>query len=224
MENKNIKLSLQNRMIAVQLKQARLQNAKSIQDCASILNINESDYENFESGLISPSLPELEVLSFVFDRPIQLFFESDLSSDSGISPEKIKMVVELRTKIIATKMMVLRNEKEMSINDVSSNTGILVSDLQDYETCEKKIPYVEFDALCKLYGLKTLDFVSQDNLIGQINSEKEEFNNYLKLPEDLRSFVSKPINQLYLELAKKLSDTDVEKLRSLAENLLEITF
>ena len=39
----------------------------------------------------------------------------------------------------------------------------------------------------------------------------------------MQQFVSKPVNQPYLELAQRLSEMSVERLRSVAEGLLEIT-
>ena len=42
------------------------------------------------------------------------------------------------------------------------------------------------------------------------------------LPDELREFVANPINQPYLILARRLSEIDARKLRSIAEDLLEI--
>ena len=223
MENKNLKISLQSRMIAVQLKQARQRVGKPIEECAAFLSISSHEYENYENGILSPSLPELEAISYFLDKPLKLFLETKLTDEATISPEKVKTVVKIRTKIIATTLLSMRKENQLSIEEVVDKTGIPSEELIDYESGEKKIPYVQFDILCKLYGLKPFDFISQDNLIGELNSQKEAFKNFMALPEELRAFISKPINQPYLELAKKLSATDVAKLRSLAENLLEIT-
>ncbi len=44
-----------------------------------------------------------------------------------------------------------------------------------------------------------------------------------RLPPDLQEFISKPVNRPYLELAQRLSEMSVEKLRAVAEGLLEIT-
>ncbi len=223
MENKNLKISLQSRMIAVQLKQARQRIGKSIDECAAFLSISPQAYEKYENGILSPSLPELEAISYFLDKPLKLFLDTKLTVQATISPDKVKNVVSIRTKIIATTLLSIRKEKGLSPEEVAEKTGIPVENLLAYESGEQKIPYVEFDFLCKQYDLKPLDFISQDNLIGELNSQKEAFKNFMALPEELRAFISKPINQPYLELAKKLSATDVEKLRSLAENLLEIT-
>jgi len=40
---------------------------------------------------------------------------------------------------------------------------------------------------------------------------------------DLQEFILKPVNQPYLELAQKLSQMSVDKMRDVAEGLLDIT-
>jgi hypothetical protein len=47
---------------------------------------------------------------------------------------------------------------------------------------------------------------------------------FQNLPADIQLFVSKPVNRPYIDLAIRLSGMSVEKLRSLAEVLLEITY
>jgi hypothetical protein len=40
----------------------------------------------------------------------------------------------------------------------------------------------------------------------------------------MRDFVAEPINGAYLETAMHLSEMDAQRLRTIAESLLEITF
>jgi len=54
-------------------------------------------------------------------------------------------------------------------------------------------------------------------------TSEEAIQNFLELPEELREFASKPVNRPYLELAMKLSSMSKDKLRSVAEDLLDIT-
>jgi hypothetical protein len=39
----------------------------------------------------------------------------------------------------------------------------------------------------------------------------------------MRQFILRPINRSYLELAMELSDMEVDKLRTIAESILDIT-
>jgi len=43
------------------------------------------------------------------------------------------------------------------------------------------------------------------------------------MPLELQEFILKPVNQPYLELAQKLSQMSVDKMRDVAEGLLDIT-
>ena len=65
-------------------------------------------------------------------------------------------------------------------------------------------------------------FVDEDLLS---NSEKEQQLLELidQLPDDVREFVLKPANVLYLRLAMLLSDLSTETLRQLGEGFLDIT-
>ena len=46
---------------------------------------------------------------------------------------------------------------------------------------------------------------------------------FTDLPLEMQAFISKPINMPYLELAQRLSEMSVDRLRGVAEGLLEIT-
>ena len=52
---------------------------------------------------------------------------------------------------------------------------------------------------------------------------EETVHNFLEMPMELREFVALPVNRPYLELAMKLSNMSTDKLRSVAEDLLDIT-
>jgi hypothetical protein len=54
-------------------------------------------------------------------------------------------------------------------------------------------------------------------------SQQESIQRFLELPPDMQNFIAQPINRPYLELAQRLSEMEVNKLRGIAEGLLEIT-
>jgi hypothetical protein len=66
--------------------------------------------------------------------------------------------------------------------------------------------------------------MDQTGTIGTWKAQQQAFSKFKELPNELQDFVCKPVNRPYLELAMRLSDLSVEKLRSVAEGLLEITF
>jgi hypothetical protein len=54
-------------------------------------------------------------------------------------------------------------------------------------------------------------------------NDQGAINEFLQLPNELRAFVCMPVNRPYLELARNLSQLSTDKLRSVAEGLLDIT-
>ena len=50
------------------IRKARLQEAHSVAECAAVLSKSAAEYELLESGEVSPSLPELEVLALDLAR------------------------------------------------------------------------------------------------------------------------------------------------------------
>lgn len=52
---------------------------------------------------------------------------------------------------------------------------------------------------------------------------QEDFKRLAEMPEDMRRFVTKPVNQAYLELAMKLSRMSAQEMRDIAEAILNIT-
>jgi len=59
--------------------------------------------------------------------------------------------------------------------------------------------------------------------VGRWVNQQQMVKDFLLLPPEIQAFVSKPVNRPYLELAQRLGDLSVDKLRSVAEVLLEIT-
>jgi hypothetical protein len=67
-------------------------------------------------------------------------------------------------------------------------------------------------------------FYDQHGPIGKWREQKGNVHKFLDLPPDMQQFVSKPVNRPYVELAMRLSELSTEKLRAVAEVLLEITY
>jgi len=59
--------------------------------------------------------------------------------------------------------------------------------------------------------------------VGKWITQQAVVREVLELPPDLQAFVCLPVNRPYIELARRLSEMSVEKLRAVAEGLLEIT-
>jgi hypothetical protein len=68
------------------------------------------------------------------------------------------------------------------------------------------------------------DLFVQSGKVGKWRRQQEMMDQFVTLPEEIQSFVTQPVNRPYVELAMKLSNLPADKLRSVAEGLLEITY
>ena len=112
----------------------------------------------------------------------------------------------------------------VSIRNLADQTGISGARIKAYELGERPMPLPELEALVKALGGRVESFFDRTGPIGQWLMGEEAVRDFLELPMELRQFVAMPVNRPYLELAMKLSSMSKDKLRSVAENILDITF
>jgi hypothetical protein len=89
---------------------------------------------------------------------------------------------------------------------------------------ERPIPLPELEILITTLGGRIEIFFDRHGPIGQWMLSEEAMQHFLEMPTELREFVALPVNRPYLELAMKLSNMSRDKLRSVAEDLLDITY
>jgi hypothetical protein len=89
---------------------------------------------------------------------------------------------------------------------------------------EKAIPLPELEILTDHLQIRMEELFDQRGPIGKWRAERIAIQRFMELPEDVREFICKPVNLPYLKLAMRLSELSVEKLRAVAEGLLEITY
>jgi transcriptional regulator with XRE-family HTH domain len=219
------KATLRAKQIGVLLKDARLKAGKSIKECAEVLGITPSGYRSFERGVKSPSLPELEMLAYTLNVLPAQFFGREMVTVS-IEPKRSTpdtRYLTLRHRVIGALIRQARINAERSRASIAREVGISPRILKAYETGERPIPVPHLEALAEVLNLEMASFQDQEGPVGRWVAEQRLVGEFLKLPRELQEFVTKPINRPYLELANTLSELPAEKLRTVAEGLLDIT-
>jgi len=89
---------------------------------------------------------------------------------------------------------------------------------------DKPIPLPILEGLTSLLGGQIETLFDQTGQIGLWMVQQKAVQDFLQLPPELQNFVCKPVHRPYLELAMKLSNMSTDKLRSVAEDILDITF
>ncbi len=218
--------ALHNRILGVLIQDARQASGRSVADCASLLGIPEADYLAFEQGERAPTLPQLEVLAYFFNVPIQHFWQGETLSAERREDEIRRRVPELlmlRQRIIGVRLRQLRVQAGLSIQDVAEATGINAERIEAVENGEEAPPINELEALAFAVKANLDALMDGHGPVGRWLQAQEDFEAFAELPAEMRAFILKPINRSYLELAMRLSEMDVNRLRTIAESILDIT-
>lgn len=218
-------MKLRAKKLGVLIRDARLAAGKSIEDCARILQVSETTLNAYELGDASPSLPELELLAYFLNTPLEHFWgERSLSVDS-LSARQIDLnqLVELRQRMIGASLRKARLEADLSLEELEETTGIPVKELESYEYGQYAVPIPTLEELSEELNLPIKDCFDKNGPVGQWAAQQRLIHDFLQISPELQEFVSRPVNRPYLELAQRLSEMSVDKLRSVAEGLLEIT-
>ena len=116
-----------------------------------------------------------------------------------------------------------RNQANLSVEELAQKLGVSADNLQAYELGKLPVPLPELEMMAQVLNNSITDFEDQQGPVGSWFTSQKYMREFQNLPPELQEFVSKPINRPYLELAVRLSELKVEKLRALGEGLLEIT-
>lgn len=216
---------IRSKKLGVLIRDARLMRRKTIPECALAVGVTAGILRAWEEGRKSPSLPELEVLAYFLDLPLSHFWSKDACSDDAPVTATINLpaLVGVRQRMVGALLRQAREQVSLSPRTLAEQAGISVAKLKAYELGERPIPLPELEALVALLDSQVESFFDQTGPIGLWMAEQKAIADFLQMPRQLQDFVSKPVNRPYLELAAKLSTMSTEKLRSVAENLLDIT-
>jgi transcriptional regulator with XRE-family HTH domain len=220
-------LLMRGKILGVLLKDARLAAGKSVKECADVLGCSTRVYMAYELGDKSPSLPELEILAFYLDTPLSHFWDSQTLSESkrqDRSQLPAAALTSLRDRIIGAQLRQARTATRIKLKELASELGLPPGRLSAYELGQKPIPLPELEAVAARLGVNLEDLFETQGPVGDWDSTQRAFERFRRLPPELRAFVSQPLNESYLRLAHRLSQLPADKLRGIAESLLDITY
>ncbi|MBK7319338.1 MAG: transcriptional regulator [Anaerolineales bacterium] len=221
----NAQIIIREKKLGLLIRDARMAERRSIKECADAIGVKPGLFRAYEEGRRSPSLPELETLVYYLKLPITHFWGRETMSESSSPVDSLDtaQLIALRQRMIGALLRQERNKINMSIRQLAADTGIKSSRLNMYELGERPISVPELESILSVMGSRIEVFFDQNGPVGQWMTSQRAMQKFLDLPEEIQNFVCQPVNRPYLELAMKLSDMSKEKLRSVAEGLLDIT-
>jgi transcriptional regulator with XRE-family HTH domain len=217
---------LRSKKLGVLIRDARLAARKTLAECAQLVGVTSGILRSWEEGRRAPSLPELEVLAYSLHLHLNHFWSKEAISDDALFTERMNLtaLISLRQRLVGALLRQQRENAGFSVRTLSEKSGISTARLKAYELGERPIPLPELEGLMEMLGGQIETIFDHTGPVGQWMIQQKAVQDFLQLPHEVQSFVSKPVNRPYLELAMKLSSMSTDKLRSVAEDLLEITF
>jgi transcriptional regulator with XRE-family HTH domain len=221
-----VQVALRSKKLGVLIRDARVAARKTLPECAQLVGVTSGILRAWEEGRKAPSLPELELLAYSLHLPMHHFWSKDAMSGETPLTESMNLpaVIGIRQRLVGALLRQQRENASLSVQSLSEQSGLPVARLKAYELGTRPIPLPELEGLVALLGGQIEAVFDQTGRIGQWMIQQKAVQEFLQLPPELQNFVSKPVNRPYLDLAMKLSGMSTQKLRSVAEDLLDITF
>ena len=117
---------LRAKILGVLLRDARLAAGKSMKELGDVLGFTAGRIGSLERGTRSPSLPELELLAYYLQTPIDHFWKEDIVSEESSAVAKLDAdtLLNLRNRAIGAILRQARTENNLSQRDLAKRTGI----------------------------------------------------------------------------------------------------
>jgi transcriptional regulator with XRE-family HTH domain len=220
--------TLRSKKIGVLLKQMRENQGQAVEACANWLGLDTISYQAIEDGDQCASLPQIESLAYFLDFPFELFTFLPVNEQDSqeLSPRVNQELLNLRNKTIAILIKQKREELGLSLNELATEASVSVDEIGNYESGTTPIPFSELPSLLDVLQFPLDQLYSHDGPLQHKGSKSPDSGASLSanLSEEMVKFISTPANLPYIELAMRISKMDANKIRTIASNLLEITY
>ncbi len=215
---------IRKKIVGVLLRNARLHAGMGVKEAAKATGFSSSAISDYEFGRRELSLPLLETFAYVYGVPITYFW-----SDNPILEEErelpVKEAMILRRRIIGVLLRQARMEAGHSLKDLARVLGCSTARVTSYELGRVDIPLLTLEALADYLNVPMSYFLDQGlRPHGEKVAAIDELERLAQLPAEVREFMLAPANLLYIRVAMRLSPLSADTLRSIAEELLEITY
>lgn len=215
---------IRNKMLGVLIRDARLNAARTVDDCARLLNVENQIIESWELGDTAPTLPQLELLAYYLDVPVSHFWSmKTMETDKNEKLATQSEYMALRDRMIGAMMRQAREAEEVSLEDVSERAQIAIETLQYYEVGDSSIPMHHLSVLANIVNKNMDYFLETGSYVGELLRMREEWKHFSDLDPDVREFAANPLNVGFIKIAITFSQMPASQLRQAAEGMLEIS-
>jgi transcriptional regulator with XRE-family HTH domain len=218
-------LSIKAKKLGVTLSALRKSKGISLEALCQWTDIPQEEMEKIERGESTLSLPEIELIAIKLGLSINDLLLGELADQKDKSSKAVnEQFTILRDRMIALVLRKTRIEQNMTLEEIAQKSGINVTQMADYESGDISIPWPVLDCICTAYKIPVTTLLAQTSAPEVLSPDSKSSIPAVSIPDGMSDFIQNPANRPYLDLAKRLSELDAAKLRSIAEGLLEITY
>jgi transcriptional regulator with XRE-family HTH domain len=215
---------LRAKMVGVLLRDARVSVARTVEDCARLLNVLPTQIESWEFGDETPTLPQLELLAYYLDVPVSHFWSLEtLKISRGGREDMQPEYINLRNRMIGALLRQARETSGLSLEDLGKLTNLPVERINAYELGELAPPIHELSTLSSGVKQNLSYFLESTSQIGELLVLREAWKHFSDLPEEVRAFAADPLNIGFIHIAVMFSKMPADQLRQVGASILDIT-
>jgi transcriptional regulator with XRE-family HTH domain len=220
-------IAIRNRIIGILIRRARIRAGKTQRECAEFMGCSPFIFGQYEQGQKGIGLPQLEVLAYLFDVPVASLWDDQYPEPKGAVDEPLHLeeITFLRRKILAVQLRQCRLAAGLSQRALGELVGRSAAVISQYERGNRDIPLAELEVAAAQADKSLASFLDEETLpLSPADQDRQALAYLGEMPPEVREFVLRPSNALYLRIALLLSAMKADSLRQIAETILDITY
>lgn len=217
-------LAIRNKILGALLRHARLRAGRLPDEYARVFGCTEQDILRWESGEEPITLSKLEVWAHLSGVSVSFFWNEHALPKRREVVKPVQPIMQIRRKMVGVLLRQSRLIAARTVEDLAQAIGVPPEHLEAYEAGEEELSIAQLELAAEACGVPIAQFFDED-LFAPSEEERRmrDLHRLDELPPDLREFVLKPSNILYLKIARQISVLSADTLREIAETLLDIT-
>ncbi|MGB7340352.1 MAG: helix-turn-helix transcriptional regulator [Phototrophicaceae bacterium] len=214
---------IRSKMLGVLIRDARLNAARTVEDCARLLNVANTVIESWEFGDTAPTLPQLELLAYYLDVPVSHFWSmKTMDTDKNEKLASQDEYMALRNRMIGALLRQAREAESLTEEEVAERAQITLELFQKYQMGDTSIPMHHLSVIANIVNKNMDYFLETSSYVGELLRIREQWKHFSDLDPEVREFAANPLNIGFIKIAITFSKMPVDQLRLAAEGMLEI--
>jgi len=205
------------------LFKAREYRGGSLKETAALLGISAGTLGSFEKGRLSPSLPVLESLSFIYHVPLHILITPDELEKFTDQPNaaQLQQLIKIRQNIQTTMLQMAFEKSGVSKKALSKTAGVSLSKVKRYLEGDP-IPVDDLKKITEALGLEFSQFVDSESQIGIWQASQTAYDKFISLPENIKQFLFETDQWEYLNTAYNLRALQPTELETVIASLSKL--